>query len=1688
MSPTHSPLPSQGTSEQGRGMTTGGPVLGRGTQKKPSTFSESQTSQATSSSSNTLQTPSSQPGNSSKHVQFDLEPSVHITTIQDHPDTTPTSTEHPDTTRQTREHYFGILKAKVPRNVPKSSKLKVAVLATFADGSTKTVQALIDTGAEVSLINPRLVDSALFQPSPKPVRLGVANSHRLPGGKRQTVMVLTFEAAGRDTKQKCNISLPCSAYDAEVVCDMILSYKWMAENNVVPHPRTHGIIIQEEDDQYWVPGIITPKSHNITVLEGLPIQIMPGAVTPPASPTTTTQAEFICHQVSSHWEAFEDTSTIVSHIRQWNLHTTPQHPGMGCPDIPGLAEEGQPDSLLEEDLHTIASEIQHLSADVNYIKGFVQSGEPIQGPQVETLRSQILSDYASTVFLGRTSGNPPKRGPLGEAEIILKPDVVPTKQRPFQMVGERRAAWVKLTDQLIQDGKIEPGQSPWCSPSFPVPKKKPGEYRLVVDFRRLNDATIVDSHPLPRIGDILQRQGKFQIWSVMDMKDGYHQIPLKEAHRHLTCMSTPRGVMQWKVLVMGLKNGNAIFQRVMEDVLKDFDYADAYVDDIIIGSTATTQESLLEVHDKDLRKVLDALREVTLIADPKKCKFFVREVQFCGHVLREGQRYPAPGKLMPIQKWEVPATLTKLRGFLGLCNYYEEYVPGYAQLAWKIMEKLKVNGVKSKAGSNLPLKWTEDEKQAFEDLKKALAASLSLHQLEPDKPFQMRTDASHTAIGAVLEQTKRQTHWVPICFFSRKLTISQVNWSPREKEAYGIVASLVKWAGWIGTTTVTVVTDHKSLESWVREYVDTPSGPTGRRARWHELFSQFQLSIQYQPGHTNIPADAMTRYAYPASNERQDVSMHGSVTSATQVKQMAKEEEEAEKSMPDPTSTLCQFCKRDLFSTGIFMLTKTKSRENYRLTTLVRDKALWDIGVAKEHITVDLFASNVNASCPLYITKRMDAFTYHWPSLCVKPTDILWANPPFSMMEEVVTKLILEPCKVVLVAPEFKQASWWKPLDMITVARVYLPAHQGVYVGDCQHTILPPPEWRTSISLVDTIKWTSRPIRPQLVSWVQRTSQHKGMEHLQNDIPSSRHIAVTTRSGKITEEDDPETSQEGYSSDSSQSLHSAPPQGHQSSEIPQPPPPEIHQTPIDTPPTEQQGFRFFHQMSPSEQAARRLQRTHKGHRRTPSPHVELQPPPLVDSTPVLSESWADKYATSQEFSGMWEDTQNPSVNWPHGVQLHQGRMYFQGKLCVPELLVHRVLWEFHIASGHIGIKRMTNEVNYRFLFPSAQNIPTLIKQIRQSCTICQAADPPQHPKLGIQQHFPVPERCMHSVCLDIFSMPHTIWESQPFDCILLCVDRLSGWIVAAPTLKDGLTAEKAAHLILEKGWEPFGIPTTVHSDQGPQFTGQWWRTMCARLGIQQTFSQPHRPRANGRAERAGRQLLSVLQKLHMELSLNWVQALPRALKIYHDVAGPTGLSPYHILFGRDRLVQGIPYQPERVCEDAQDFMTRMEILDKQVAAALEKIHQHRTTVVNTHLPTKDDLPTGSLVWVLKAPDLASQTKIEAKWRGPFVLKARIGNRSYVVADRRGTTFSVHLDQIKPYTALGEPGELAGLEGWDRKLDKIVACQESADGDLQYNILWVGSKEPQWVSHTTLMAMGWQGKVEEFHKTQTQLQK
>ena len=132
----------------------------------------------------------------------------------------------------------------------------------------------------------------------------------------------------------------------------------MAENSVVPHPRRHGMYINFSNDSVWVPGTMDPKHRNISVLQGLPIQVLPPGLTPPSSPAPSPSSVATCHQISSLWEQREEQDDVVNHLKTWDMHTTPVHPGMGCPDTPGLEEETSVDSLLEEDLLTIATTLK----------------------------------------------------------------------------------------------------------------------------------------------------------------------------------------------------------------------------------------------------------------------------------------------------------------------------------------------------------------------------------------------------------------------------------------------------------------------------------------------------------------------------------------------------------------------------------------------------------------------------------------------------------------------------------------------------------------------------------------------------------------------------------------------------------------------------------------------------------------------------------------------------------------------------------------------------------------------------------------------------------------------------------------------------------------------------------------------------------------------------------------------------------------------------------------------------------------------------------------------------------------------------------------------------------------------------------------------------------------------------------
>jgi hypothetical protein len=155
---------------------------------------------------------------------------------------------------------------------------------------------------------------------------------------------------------------------------------------------------------------------------------------------------------------------------------------------------------------------------------------------------------------------------------------------------------------------------------------------------------------------------------------------------------------------------------MMEWVTRDMPNVDPFVDDVIVGTSANTEEELFDKHYQDVRRLLLTFSEQRLVCHPRKYHFFMREVEFCGHILSEGKRRPAPGKIMPIQLWELPAVVTELRGFLGLSNHYSEYIPHNAHAAAPMQDLLQLDRTTGKKGSQFRLTWTDAQKAAFEEL------------------------------------------------------------------------------------------------------------------------------------------------------------------------------------------------------------------------------------------------------------------------------------------------------------------------------------------------------------------------------------------------------------------------------------------------------------------------------------------------------------------------------------------------------------------------------------------------------------------------------------------------------------------------------------------------------------------------------------------------------------------------------------------------------------------------------------------------------------------------------------------------------------------------------------------------------------------------------------------------------------
>ena len=131
---------------------------------------------------------------------------------------------------------------------------------------------------------------------------------------------------------------------------------------------------------------------------------------------------------------------------------------------------------------------------------------------------------------------------------------------------------------------------------------------------------------------------------------------------------------------------------------------------------------------------------------------------------------------------------------------------------------------------------------------------------------------------------------------------------------------------------------------------------------------------------------------------------------------------------------------------------------------------------------------------------------------------------------------------------------------------------------------------------------------------------------------------------------------------------------------------------------------------------------------------------------------------------------------------------------------------------------------------------------------------------------------------------------------------------------------------------PFGVPGVITSDQGPQFVGAWWRTLCSLQGVRVAHAAAYHHSGNGRAEAAIRQIEQVLRCLMAEMPDSlWPEVLPRAVQCIHDSPGPAGLTPYRVVFGRERFAGGVPRDLDREAPDAVDYSQKMQQTDEFIA-------------------------------------------------------------------------------------------------------------------------------------------------------------
>ncbi|GJQ97749.1 putative nucleotidyltransferase, ribonuclease H [Tanacetum coccineum] len=413
------------------------------------------------------------------------------------------------------------------------------------------------------------------------------------------------------------------------------------------------------------------------------------------------------------------------------------------------------------------------------------------------------------VFPEDLPGLPPVR--QVEFQIDLIPGAAPVARAPYRLAPSEMQELSNQLQELSDRGFIRPSTSPWGAPVLFV-KKKDGSFRMCIDYRELNKLTIKNRYPLPRIDDLFDQLQGSSVYSKIDLRSGYHQLRVRDEDIPKTAFRTRYGHYEFQVMPFGLTNTPAIFMDLMNRVCKPYldKFVIVFIDDILFYSRNK------EEHANHLRIILELLKKEKLYAKFSKCDFWIRIVQFLGHLVDSQGLHVDPAKIEA------------------------RFIKDFSKIA-KYLTELTRKNKKYIRG--------KDQESVFQLLKQKLCEAPILALPEGNDDFVVYCDASHQGLGAVLMQREKVIAYAP-----RQLKPNEENYTTHDLELGAVVFALKIWRHYLYGTKCTVFTDHKSLQ-----HILYQKELNMRQRCWLELLADYDCEIRYHPRKANVIADALSQ-------------------------------------------------------------------------------------------------------------------------------------------------------------------------------------------------------------------------------------------------------------------------------------------------------------------------------------------------------------------------------------------------------------------------------------------------------------------------------------------------------------------------------------------------------------------------------------------------------------------------------------------------------------------------------------------------------------------------------------------------------------------------------------------------------------------------------------------------------------